>query len=166
MRELGRSVVRKAELGRKAKMSVYQAVYVPVLTYGHDIWVMTERIRSRLQAAEMRFLRAVKGVTRSDRIRNTHIREEFLMEPLLLRVERSQLKWFGHLIRMEEERSPEQAFLAKPTGPRPRGRPRKRWADEVRTFCKRLGVTEGELVEVAEDRQKWREIVGRLIPRP
>ena len=34
----------------------------PVLfevTYGHKIWAMTERIRSRIQAAEMRFLRAV-----------------------------------------------------------------------------------------------------------
>ena len=31
-------------------------VYVPTLTYGHELWVVTERIRSRIQATEMSFL--------------------------------------------------------------------------------------------------------------
>ncbi|KAK3554499.1 hypothetical protein QTP70_024405, partial [Hemibagrus guttatus] len=55
------SVVVKKELSRKAKLSIYQSVYVPTLTYGHELWVMTKRIRSRIQAAEMSFLRRVGG---------------------------------------------------------------------------------------------------------
>ncbi|KAK3564292.1 hypothetical protein QTP86_012012 [Hemibagrus guttatus] len=37
------SVVVKKELSRKAKLSIYQSIYVPTLTYGHELWVMTER---------------------------------------------------------------------------------------------------------------------------
>ena len=40
----------------KKELSIYRSVYVPTLTYGHELWVVTERIRSRIQAAEMSFL--------------------------------------------------------------------------------------------------------------
>ncbi|KAL0152538.1 hypothetical protein M9458_052261 [Cirrhinus mrigala] len=57
MRSLYRSVVVKKELSCKAKLSIYRSIYILTLTYGHELWVMTERIRSRIQAAEMSFLR-------------------------------------------------------------------------------------------------------------
>lgn len=34
---------------------LYWSVYAPILIYGHELWVETERTRSRIQAAEMRF---------------------------------------------------------------------------------------------------------------
>ncbi|KAI3351626.1 hypothetical protein L3Q82_020238 [Scortum barcoo] len=43
-----RTVVVKKELSRKAKLSIYRSIYVPTLTYGHELWVMTERTRSQL----------------------------------------------------------------------------------------------------------------------
>ncbi|KAK3539603.1 hypothetical protein QTP70_010243 [Hemibagrus guttatus] len=43
MRSMYRSVVVKKELSQKAKLSIYQSIYVPTVTYGHELWVMTER---------------------------------------------------------------------------------------------------------------------------
>ena len=99
MRALHRSVVVKKELSRKAKLLIYQSIYVPTLTYGHELWVVTERTRSRVQAAEMSFLRRVAGLSLRDRVRSSVIREEIRVEPLLLHIERSQLRWLGHLVR-------------------------------------------------------------------
>ncbi|KAI3356938.1 hypothetical protein L3Q82_003580 [Scortum barcoo] len=48
MRSVYRTVVVKKELSRKAKLSIYRSIYVPTLTYGHELWVMTERTRSRI----------------------------------------------------------------------------------------------------------------------
>ena len=42
MRVLYRSVVVKKELSRKAKLSIYRSIYLPILTYGHELWVVTE----------------------------------------------------------------------------------------------------------------------------
>ncbi|KAK3546165.1 hypothetical protein QTP70_025142 [Hemibagrus guttatus] len=39
-----RAVVVKKELSWKVKLSIYQSIYVPTLTYGHELWVMTERM--------------------------------------------------------------------------------------------------------------------------
>ena len=50
----------KRELSEKAKLSIFKAVFVPILTYGHEFWVMTKRVRSQVQASEMRLLRKSK----------------------------------------------------------------------------------------------------------
>ncbi|CAI5677887.1 unnamed protein product [Oreochromis niloticus] len=100
MRTLHRSVVVKRELSVKAKLSIYRSIYVPTLTYGHELWVVTERTRLRIQAAEMSFLRRVAGLSLRDRLRSSAIWEGLRVEPLLLHIERNQLRWFGHLNRM------------------------------------------------------------------
>ena len=76
---------------------LHQSIFVPTLTYGHELWVVTERTRSRVQAAEMSFLRRVAGLSLRDRVRSSVIREELGVDPLLLHIERSQMKWLGQL---------------------------------------------------------------------
>lgn len=41
MRSLYHSDLVKKELSRKAKLSIYQSIYVPTLPTGHEVWVMT-----------------------------------------------------------------------------------------------------------------------------
>ncbi len=167
MRSMYRSVVVKKELSRKAKLSIYRSIYVPTLTYGHELWVMTERTRSRIQAAEMSFLRRVAGRSLRDRVRSSVTREELRVEPLLLHIERGQLRWLGHLFRMHPGRLPGKVFRARPTGRRPRGRPRTRWRDYVsRLAWERLGVPPEELEEVSREREVWASLLRLLPPRP
>ncbi|KAK3533462.1 hypothetical protein QTP70_022244 [Hemibagrus guttatus] len=154
MQSMYRSVVVKKELSRKAKFSIYQSIYVPTLTYGHELWVMTERVRSRIQAAEMSFFRRVAGRSLKDRVRSSVTREELGVEPLLLHIERGQLRWLGHLFRMPRGRLPGEVFRSCPTGKRPRGRPRTRWRDYVsRLAWERLGVPPEELEDVSGERK-------------
>ena len=116
MRALHYSVVMKRDLSKKAKLSVFKTVFVPILTYGHESWVMTERMRSQVQASEMRFLRKIEGVTLFDKMHSSEIRKSLNIEPLLLRIERSQLRWFGHVSRMPQERLPNKLYMPKQMG--------------------------------------------------
>ena len=56
--------------GTDSQMKFYKVVARPTLLYGSETWVTTERDVTRLEAAEMRFLRSVKGYTRLDKIRS------------------------------------------------------------------------------------------------
>jgi len=56
-------VVTKREFSNTEKLSVFKSVVVPILTCGHESWVMTEIMLTQVQAAEMGFLRRVHGVT-------------------------------------------------------------------------------------------------------
>jgi len=95
-------------------------------------------------------------------VRSSVIREGLGVEPLLLRIERSQMRWLGHLVRIPPGCLPGEVFRARPTGRRPQGRPRKRWRDYVsRLAWERLGVPPEELEEVAGD-----SLLKLLPPRP
>ncbi|KAL4004686.1 hepatocyte cell adhesion molecule [Sarotherodon galilaeus] len=119
------------ELSVKAKLSLYWSIYAPTLTYGHELWVVTETTRSQIQAAEMGFLRRVAGLSLRDRVRSLAIQEGLRVETLLLHIERSQLSWFGHLMRMPPERLLSEVFRACPTERRLQGRTRTRWRDYI-----------------------------------
>ena len=92
----------------------------PILTYGHELWVVTERTRLRIQAAEMGFLHRMSGLSLRDRVRSSVIRGGLGVEPLLLCIERSQMRWLRHLVRIPPGRLPGEVFRARPTGRRPR----------------------------------------------
>ena len=49
---------------------------VPVLIYGSESWTFTQNLRKQIEAAEMTFLRRVKGCTLRDHIRKADIRQE------------------------------------------------------------------------------------------
>uniref|UniRef100_A0A8C6NQZ4 Reverse transcriptase domain-containing protein n=1 Tax=Nothobranchius furzeri TaxID=105023 RepID=A0A8C6NQZ4_NOTFU len=167
MRALYRSVVVKRELSQKANLSIYRLIYVPTLTYGHELWVVTERTRLRIQAAEMSFLQRVAGLSLRDRVRSSVIWEGLRVDPLLLSIERSQLRWLGHLVRMPPGRLPGEVFRACPTRRRPKGRPRTRWRDYVSHLAReRLGILPEELAQVAGEREVWASRLRPLPPRP
>jgi len=58
------------------QMKFYKFEARPTLVYGSETWVTTKQDMTRLEAAEMRFLRSVKGYTRLDKIRSEVIRKE------------------------------------------------------------------------------------------
>ena len=87
----------------------------------------TRRDITRLEAAEMRFLRSVKGYARLDKIRREIIRKELEIPGIQdVRLKYKQ-NWISHLERMDNNRLPKHALNYKPRGRRDRGRPRKRW---------------------------------------
>ena len=59
----------------KTKAFCFRSVFVPILTYGHECWVMTERVRSQIQAAKIGFLRKVRGLSLLDMVKSTYIRQ-------------------------------------------------------------------------------------------
>lgn len=52
----------------------------------------------------MKYLKRVKGVIRMGRIRNDQIRVELDTEPIQQKVKETNLKWFGHLMRTNDDR--------------------------------------------------------------
>jgi hypothetical protein len=87
-----------------------------------------KRDMSRLEAAEMRFLRSVKGYTRLDKIRSEVIRKELEISGIQDVRSKHKQNWINHIERMDNTRFPKQALNYKPRGRRDRGRPRKKMA--------------------------------------
>jgi len=59
-----------------------------------------------------------------------------------------RISWLGHLERMEEDRMHKKIFAEELEGTRRRGRPRRRWKEEVERGLQVMGV------------RRWRELVA------
>jgi len=57
-----------------------------------------------------------------------------------------RIGWLGHLERIEEDRMPKKIFTQELEGTRRRGRPRKRWIEEVKKRSSSAGSEKIERV--------------------
>jgi hypothetical protein len=99
---------------------------------------------------EIKFLRGILGKTRRDKIRNNDIREQLKVDEIKHDMERNRLKWYGHVMRMADERIPKTMLEMKMRGRRPRGRPRTRWMDKVKRDAEKRGK---KWKQVKQDRE-------------
>ena len=109
------------------QMKCYKVVARPSLLYGSETWVTTTGDMTRLEAAEMCFLRSVKGYKRLDKIRSEVIRKELEISGIQDVRSKHKQNWINHLERLDNTRLPKHALNYKLRGKRDRGRPRKRW---------------------------------------
>jgi len=73
------------------------------------------------------------------------------------KIKGQRISWLGHLERMEDDRMPKKIFTQELVGMRRRGRPRKRWKEEVERDLQKLGVRRWR--ELVADRKQWKDIV-------
>ena len=92
----------------------YKAVARPTLLYGSETWVTATRDMTRLEAAEMRFLRSVKGYTRLNKIRSEVIRKELEISGIQDVSSKHEQNWIIRLERMDNTRLPKHALNYKP----------------------------------------------------
>ena len=72
---------------------------------------------------------------------------------LLDDIKTQQLKWYGHVQRMEEGRLPKKVMKWSPPRRRKRGRPKATWAERIRGLMGEKGLIE----EDWKDRDKWKK---------
>jgi hypothetical protein len=92
---------------------------------------LKKREEQRLEAAQMKFLRHLLGITRLDKEKNQCIRQKTGAQNIVKELKQYQKKWLQNVQRMETKRLPNQALKYKSKGRRNTGRPRKRWRDEL-----------------------------------
>ena len=96
-------VVCDKKMPVKLKGKVYRTVVRPAMLYGAETWATNKRQESRIEVNEMRMLRWMCGVTRKDKIRNEHIRGTTKVAQASRKITERRLKWYGHVMRMEED---------------------------------------------------------------
>jgi hypothetical protein len=63
---------------------------------------------------------------------------------------------------MGEDRGVERVLVGKPEGKSPLGRPRRIWEDNIKMDLQKVGGGRGDWMELAQDRDRWRAIVGTV----
>ena len=76
------------------------------------------------------------------------------------KVQESRLKWYGHVLRREDEYVGKRVMVMEVPGERRRGRPTRKWLDNINN-----DLSERELSgEEAQDRVQWRCFIRNIDP--
>ena len=142
---------------------VYKACVRSVLTYGAEMWAIKVGLFQRLRTAERRMLRMICGVTLKDRVESTEIALRVGVDDLEEHLRQKRLRWFGHVMRRDEEVEIRKVLEMKIEGKGKKGRPMKRWIEVVEDDMRRRGVVR----EDAKNREDWkkRAVKGLANPR-
>ena len=95
-----------------------------------------------------------------DRIRNERIRGTTKVGEISKKVKESRLKWYGHVSGREDEYVGKRVMGMEVPGKRRRGRPKRRWLDNIRNDLSERGLSE----EDAQDRPRWRRLIRHIDP--
>ncbi|KAK6741571.1 hypothetical protein RB195_009438 [Necator americanus] len=136
----------------RLKSKIYRVVVRPVALYECECWRTTKALERVLHAMEMRMLRWTIGVTLKEKVSNDTVRSIFGVVPITEKMKEARLRWFGYVLRREEDSVAKTALKLDVSGVRPRGRPKIRWLDRVK-----LDMIDARLCTTdAMDRTKWK----------
>jgi len=91
-----------------------------------------------LQREEMRMVRWLCGIKLQDRVPNNELRERPGLDDIILVLQQNRLRWYGHVLRKEDNDWVKKCMEYEVEGARLRRRPKKTWE---RDCGKRLSST-------------------------
>ena len=100
-------------------------------------------------------LRFTMGVTRKDKIRNEYIRSTVKVERLGIKMREGRLRWYGDVMRRDQEYVGRKMIEMELPGKRRRGRPKRRFLDVVKEDMGEVGAKETDV----EDRKAWKMMI-------
>jgi chorismate mutase len=95
---------------KETKLRIQNIAAKAALNFGSAARVLKERHEQRLEAAQMKFLRHLLGITVLDRERNQSVREKLGERNTVLEIKQYQREWLQHVERMDTDRTHKQAL--------------------------------------------------------
>ena len=102
----------------------------------------------------------VSGVWR--KLHNEELNDLYSLPSTVRVVKSRRMRWAVHVARMGKDRGVHRVLVGKPEGKRPLVRPRRRWEDNIKMDLQEVGVGRGDWMELAQDRDRWRALVGTV----
>ena len=125
------------------------------MVYGLETMAVTKKQVKEMEVAEMKMLRFAMGVTRKNKIRNKYIRVTVKVEWLGIKMREARLRWYGHVMRRDQEYVGRKMIEMELPGKRKRKRPKRRSLDVVKEDMGEVGAKEMNV----ENRTVWRQII-------
>jgi hypothetical protein len=70
-----------------------------------------------------------------------------------------RMAWLSHVMQMDEKRTPKRILEWKPIGRRIRGRPRKRWIEDIEDNIQIMGIRGWR--KLCKERAEWKRITEK-----
>ena len=158
-----RNILTSQRLSLKTRLRAFDAYITPIYLYNADLWTLTKTMADKVDCHHRQYLRRIMKVHWPRTITNIRLYNITQQTAWTTKLKASRLRLTGHILRLPEDTPVRQALseALKPTR-RPPGRPRLTWVAQVARDLEGMGLPglgEEELLDLASDRDWWREMV-------
>ena len=112
------------------------------MVYGLEMVAVTKKQVKEMEVAEMKMLRFAMGVMRKDKIKYEYIRSTVKVEQLGMKMREGRLRWYGHVMRRDQEYVGRKIMELELPRKRKRGRPKRRFLKVVKEDMGEFGTKE------------------------
>jgi hypothetical protein len=109
-RQLATPFFRQRCIPIRTRVSVYNSLVIAVLLYGSESWALSTAQLQQLEVFHRQRLRMILGIRFSDHVSNAELYRHCAADPIEKMLHRRQLRWLGHLGRMDSARVVRQAM--------------------------------------------------------
>ena len=153
-RECG-ELLRGRRFSLRIKEMVHQSCVRLAMLYGSETWCLRESEMAILRRTERAMVRSMCEVTLVDRKNTEELMETLGLKKTLDRMAKANgVRWYGHVIRREDDNILKKAMMMEVNGQQKRGRPKITWKRQVEENVKKVGLK----VEEAENQTRRREV--------
>ena len=158
-----KEIFQNKRLSRRTKVRAFEAYITPVFLYNSELWTLTKTLGNQIDSFQRRILRSyVLNIRWPKIVKNEDVYEKTKTEPWSKTIEKKRLKWFGHLMRLDENTPARKALsVALIQSKRPRGRPKFTWLELMQKQLQEINLKWEEASQLAKDRKKWKDILKR-----
>ena len=151
-------------LKSETKCDVYRAVVLSALLYGCETWTAYRRHIKLLEQFHQRCLRSILNIRWFHKVSNVQVLQRSNLTSIEATLSLSQLRWAGHVVRMEDSRLPKQLFYGELSkGKRGTGRPKLRYKDSLKANLKKCDIDVETWEKQAAERAKWRTTIKKKV---
>ncbi|GBP37630.1 Putative uncharacterized transposon-derived protein F52C9.6 [Eumeta japonica] len=155
-----KEIFKDKDMPMTAKKKVYELCIMPCLLYGCQTWALTELQENKLKVCQNSMERSILGIKRSDGVKLEIIKKKTKFKNVHTAYRQIKWRWTGHMSRENIEKWSRLVTEWYPRdGKRSRGRPNKRWEDDMRKIA---GPVWSRL---ARDRDKWKSLEEAFVDR-
>jgi len=101
----------------------------------------------------MRVVRWMCGVKLQDRVPSRGLRERLRLDDIILVLQENRLKWYGNVLRKQDNDWVKKCMEYEVEGARPKGRPMKTWREIVEKDCQVRKLNKEDTM----DCNRWRK---------
>jgi hypothetical protein len=151
------------------KIKIYRNIILPVVLCGCETWSLTLRKKCRLGVFKNGVLRRIFGPKRDEvtgewrKLHNVELSDRHSSPNIVRVIKWRRMRWAGHVARLGDKSGVFRGLVGKPEGKRPPGRPKLRWQDNIKMDVQEVGCGGMEWMELAEDRDRWRELLKAVM---
>jgi len=125
------------------------------MLHGSEAWPVRKENEVAPQWAGMRMVRWMSGMKLQDRIPSKGLRERLRLDGIISVLQWNRLRWYGHVLRKEDNDWVKKCIEYEVEGARPRSRPKKTWTEIVKKDCQTHGLNREDAMDRSRELYQW-----------